>query len=266
MYNKLFDWADVVITHLDRTGKAINLCRNHEKKLIHLIHNTRYNSMIVDVNGKNQSCIYNADWVGADLNYKMQSCVFHPAVNYKDYQVEVTGDFITLMNCFGPKGGQILIDIAKAMPDRNFIGMMGYGNQVVGTEKNIMYLDNTADARAIYAKSRIVIMPSEYESFGRVAIEASASGIPVVCSTTPGLHESLGWGEKKKGAGVFIKNLSDISEWVAAIEKLDDPEYYKKIGDKGIKRAKEITKQSKPELVNMLKFVEKIGREQYHDE
>jgi len=35
-------------------------------------------------------------------------------------------------------------------------------------------------------------MPSQYESWGRVAVEAMASGIPVVAHPTIGLKESCG--------------------------------------------------------------------------
>lgn len=258
MYNKLFMWADLIITHLDRTGKAINLSRMFGKKLIHLIHNTRYNDMIVKVNGRNHYVIYNSNWVRDTLKYPMKGCVLHPAIDYEDYQTEVTGDNITLTNCFAAKGGNILIELARAMPKRKFIGIMGYGNQIIGTEKNIKYIENTSDIKSIYAQSRIVIMPSEYESFGRVAIEASASGIPVIVNDTPGLRESLEY------AGVFIKSLSDIDEWVKAIKKLDNEAYYKKIGVKGIKRAKEITANSKKELARLIEFFEMVLKEKYH--
>ncbi|WP_262928542.1 glycosyltransferase family 4 protein [Streptomyces sp. CBMA152] len=44
----------------------------------------------------------------------------------------------------------------------------------------------------VYSRSRVILMPSLYESWGRVAVEAFASGIPVIAHTTPGLVESMG--------------------------------------------------------------------------
>jgi len=62
-------------------------------------------------------------------------------------------------------------------------------------------------------------MPSEYESWGRVGVEAMASGIPVIAHPTPGLQESLG------DAGVFV-DRNDIDGWERAIRRLLTPRAY----------------------------------------
>ncbi|MFZ4156354.1 glycosyltransferase [Streptomyces pseudogriseolus] len=59
-------------------------------------------------------------------------------------------------------------------------------------------------------------MPSLYESWGRVAIEAFASGIPVIAHPTPGLVESLG------DAGIFAYR-DDLGAWIHALHALKDP-------------------------------------------
>ncbi|MFE4971343.1 glycosyltransferase [Kitasatospora sp. NPDC056651] len=50
----------------------------------------------------------------------------------------------------------------------------------------------------VYARSRVVLMPSSHESWGRVGVEAFASGIPVIAHPTPGLAECLGH------AGIYV--------------------------------------------------------------
>ncbi|MFI1769152.1 glycosyltransferase family 4 protein [Streptomyces sp. NPDC020800] len=58
----------------------------------------------------------------------------------------------------------------------------------------------------VYSRSRVMLMPSLYESWGRVAVEAFASGIPVIAHPTPGLVESLG------EAGIFAYR-DDLNAW-----------------------------------------------------
>lgn len=257
MYNKVFKDADLVITHLDRTGKAINLCKAFRKKLVHLIHNTHYNDVIVRVNARNAYVMYNNEWVRDTLQYPMPSYVIHPPVNYKDYEVKSTGRNITLINCLSSKGGNMLVELAKRFPHRKFVGVMGYGDQVLGDQKNIRYVENTPNIKAIYRQSRIILMPSSYESFGRVAIEASASGIPVIASSTPGLKTSLDY------AGVFAEKWDDVEEWAALIKKLDDKQYYEKVSALGKKRAKEWTVKSQQELEGLELFFQMIKKKPY---
>jgi glycosyltransferase involved in cell wall biosynthesis len=90
-----------------------------------------------------------------------------------------------------------------------------YGDQVIMDElpSNVTLLDTTPDIREVYARTHIVLMPSEYESWGRVAIEAGLSGIPTIAHPTTGLQEALG------GAGIFC-DRSVIDSWETQIISL----------------------------------------------
>jgi glycosyltransferase involved in cell wall biosynthesis len=57
------------------------------------------------------------------------------------------------------------------------------------------------------------MVPSVHESCGMAAVEALASGIPVIAHPTPGLREALG------DAGTFV-DRPDVRGWVAAIREL----------------------------------------------
>jgi glycosyltransferase involved in cell wall biosynthesis len=254
MYGPLFRWADVVITHLDQAGKAMNLCRGYEKPLVHLMHNTHHNDVLYRINPQNNYVVYNAEWNKKASKYINKSYVLYPPVNYEDYEVKVRGKNITLINCFEPKGGNFLVSLAKELPDYNFLGVLGaYGDQVIGKSKNLKYEDNTPDIKKVYAKSRIVLMPSSYESWGRVAVEAMSSGIPVIAHPTPGLKESLG------DAGLFA-HRDHIGDWVKIIKELDDPKYYKEVSEKCKARAKELTEISDKQLDKFNAFLENIKR------
>jgi glycosyltransferase involved in cell wall biosynthesis len=81
--------------------------------------------------------------------------------------------------------------------------------------------------------TRILVMPSKYESWGMTATEAMCYGIPVISTETLGLKENCGL------AGIYIKNRDDIKEWVNAIIKLDEEKNYKSASRKARNRAKE---------------------------
>jgi glycosyltransferase involved in cell wall biosynthesis len=58
----------------------------------------------------------------------------------------------------------------------------------------LVHVEHASDAalRALYARARVVVLPSWYEGFGLPALEAAAQGAPVVASDLPVLREILG--------------------------------------------------------------------------
>lgn len=265
MWGEHFRWADVVVTHLDLTGKAMNLARHcFQKPLVHLMHNTHLRDEIRVMQPWNNYLVYNSEWNREysikTLGYKNKNIVVYPPVFADDYKVRKMGNNITLINCFESKGGKQLIDIAKEMPKRKFLGVIGgYGNQVIGNLNNLTYTPNTPDIKTVYRKTRILLMPSVYESWGRTGIEAMASGIPVIAHPTPGLRESLG------DAGLFA-DRDNIGHWIKHIEALDDEKYYKEVSDRCRKRAQELSDMSEQQLLMYEDFLETIKRKGYADQ
>jgi glycosyltransferase involved in cell wall biosynthesis len=165
-------------------------------------------------------------------------------------------EHITLINLDQNKGGEILREIAKALPDRKFLGVMGsYSEpikigQITDQPSNVRIMPKQQDIREAYKLTRILIMPSKYESWGRTATEAMASGIPVIASPTEGLKENCG------NAGIFVKDRDDVSEWVKEIQKLDDEKRYRKASAKASVRAIELDPTH--ELTQMSEWMEGI--------
>jgi glycosyltransferase involved in cell wall biosynthesis len=95
--------------------------------------------------------------------------------------------------------------------------------------------------RGVYSKTDILIMPSKYESWGRTATEAMASGIPVISTDTPGLRENVG------ESGIFC-DRNNINEWVMAIRKLKGKKEYEEASAKAKKRALELRPDRKLEI------------------
>lgn len=83
-------------------------------------------------------------------------------------------------------------------------------------EDKVIFLQNRKDINRIYQAMDVFIFPSLYEGLGIVAIEAQASGIPIVCSDripketniTP-LYERLSLSKKAKEWAIESINISN---------------------------------------------------------
>lgn len=194
---------------------------------------------------KTWNATQSAQWTVFNSNSLMKSAgkdipnskVFIPIVDYRDYAIESKRrdpQYVTLSNVNYNKGGDLLIQLARALPDMQFLGVIGgYRKQITNDElPNLTYIPHTNRIKDIYSKTWVQIMPSKEETWGRTAVEAMSSGIPVVVSPTPGLRECCG------GAAVYV-DRSDLDGWVASLRKLkDDPEFYNRRSKVALERAR----------------------------
>ncbi|MEA3266906.1 MAG: glycosyltransferase family 4 protein [Candidatus Fermentibacteria bacterium] len=78
----------------------------------------------------------------------------------------------------------------------------------------VEFLGTREDVPQLMRDSDIFFIPSAWEGFGIAAVEAMASGLPVVAGNVPGLREVVG-----NKAGMLV-DPSSSSEMAAALEKL----------------------------------------------
>jgi glycosyltransferase involved in cell wall biosynthesis len=234
----IIEQSDVIISYLDYTARAVEMHKKFRKPMVYISHNN-YPSIIKW--NINPFVVYNSYWMADDLNYKNRSTIVHPWCPVSHYAVESTREYITLINCYKPKGGRILIDLARMNPEFKFLGVLGaYGDQEREDLPNLTYIENQADIRDVYARTKILIMPSSYESFGRTALEAACSGIPVICTPTPGLIENLGEG------GIYVPygNLDGYSKWFCKLENANIREQFsRKLKGRAKKWEKAVVKE-----------------------
>lgn len=234
---ELFKAADVVITHLDRTVQTIQRCQASQKPLVHLIHNPRVIDKWKIDSGNCQLAVYNSFWLmKAMAKHKLPAMVLYPPVFREDYEVTPNPrGAATLINLNENKGGAVLWQLARDLPDRPFIGVKGaYHDQILGTSSNVTLLDHASDMRSIYAQTGVLLVPSKSETWGRVAHEAAWSGIPVIAHPTDGLREMLG------SAGIFLDRL-DGGGWAKMLEKLwDHPEFWATMSTQVRRRAQQV--------------------------
>jgi glycosyltransferase involved in cell wall biosynthesis len=260
-----YRWADVIITHLDFTQFTIIMAREARRPLVHFVHNDiPYSSIVNNFGGV--SAVYNSEWIKEKIGYTIPGFVLHPPCDVAFYDTGATikelfdREYITLISLNERKGGHFFYQIAKEMPDKKFMGVIGSYDNPGPLKKmqvdiinelvqlpNFTLVANTPDIISSYKKTRVLLMPSDYESWGRTATEAMCSGIPVICTPTPGLKENC------KDAGVYIGSLiedckpgdaqvelGDLEDWVKAIRKFDDFKYYEKYSLLCKARAKEL--------------------------
>ena len=115
------------------------------------------------------------------------------------------------------KGGHLLRYIAEELPEIQFRAVQGvYCDQEEEYPANVRVLPPTPRFEDLLAGARMVICPSLYESYGMVAVQACAAGVPVVASGTPGLREALG------DAGWFVplEQREMLDYWIQPIKAL----------------------------------------------
>ena len=142
------------------------------------------------------------------------------------------GECITLINANQNKGQVQFIEMARKMPNHKFLGIVPYYGElgVAASPSNLEWIKFDDDIRNVLRRTRILVMPSYYESFGRVAVEAMVNGIPVLYSK-PALKSQYPGGSTEgmqswiTPAGVAC-DRENIDEWVRAIQALDDSEAY----------------------------------------
>jgi glycosyltransferase involved in cell wall biosynthesis len=215
-------WADRVFTHLEFTPWTVNICKVLKRPVFFIVHNTHVYKCAINPKLP-MNVIYNSQYAREVLNYPHPSMVLHPPVDWRKYDVcpdPINNRYITLINLNKNKGGEIFYEIAKRMPDKVFLGVKGsYDPQIVHNLSNVVILENTPDILSIYRQTRILLMPSEYESWGMTCTEAMCNGIPVISTRTFGLNENAAH------AGIFV-DREDIDGWVREIRRLDKKNVY----------------------------------------
>jgi glycosyltransferase involved in cell wall biosynthesis len=172
--------------------------------------------------------------------WSIEAEVVYPVPDLKEYdKSRSTGRFITFFNPSPSKGLGIAHTLARErFKERPFLFVEGFidpdGHGIfLSRSGNLVHARRSPDVATIYVMTQTVIIPSQWEEpFGRIAVEAMHSGIPVIASRTGGLVESVGDG------GILIDNFADVDEWAAAIERLDDPKERKQIAKAGKQHVK----------------------------
>jgi glycosyltransferase involved in cell wall biosynthesis len=179
--------------------------------------NNRISNFIMN---KSDLVIANSDFMGEkyEEEFGISYETVYPFVELDEYRVE-SGEKLLHVNPSKSKGIELTLEIAEEMEDEEFIVAGETSDRDIKRrmEKldNVTHLGYLDDMKEAYSQTKIVLMPSKWEEpYGRIPIEAGASGIPAVATKKGGLPESVGDTELlvEENPESFIEKIRDIQE------------------------------------------------------
>jgi glycosyltransferase involved in cell wall biosynthesis len=246
------DHADLVITHLDESWRGELYAQAQQAPLVRLAHSAAQVGAACDLVVANSEHVLD---VAKQLYPAERTILCRPVVWSDEYHApQGEHDHVTLVNVSAQKGAHVFYRLAERYPDRRFLGVTGaYGVQYREAAANVEIAGPfETDMWKVYARTRVLLMPSVAESWGRCAVEAAASGVPTIATPTLGLREALGV------AGVFAAE-GDVDGWAAALEWLDDARAYQHVSRLARRRSRELDKQARSDLDGLCERLEALG-------
>jgi UDP-glucose:(heptosyl)LPS alpha-1,3-glucosyltransferase len=102
-----------------------------------------------------------------------------------------------------------------------------------GISRRVIFAGVIREAEKYYMASDIFAMPSRYEAFGLVVMEAMAAGLPVIISGRVGARDIITSGLN----GLILPDHPNFSDMAEALSLLMDPGRRKKMGENAKKKA-----------------------------
>ena len=190
---------------------------------------------------------YIARWGGLDA--EVYSFPLYGTEPFPDYGSAPGGEgFVTMINPCAIKGIAIFLALARSSPEIPFAAVPTWGTTpedkaALAALPNVTLLEPQEDIDRIFARTRILLMPSLWqEAFGVTAVEAMLRGIPVLASDVGGLPEAkLGtdlvlpirpierYTDELDGNEVTVPEVpeQDLGPWQEALSRLlTDPDFY----------------------------------------
>jgi len=161
---------------------------------------------------------YLATFANAYLGFPV--ALVPPVFEPEEYRCEGGGDRALFVNPVASKGVHLVGAIARRLPHRRFLIARSWPEQqafprVQFELDNVEWQDTTHDMRPVYARARLVLMPTIMEEgWGRTVSEAQISGIPAIVSDRGGLPDSVGPG------GIVLSLADPVERWCEAVEAL----------------------------------------------
>lgn len=213
--------CDVVVSHAGDDRVGVTLAEKWAKPSIRMAHG--WNRDLAERLAGADLVVFNSQTLADtahELGWDGEHIIVWPPLRVERFRT-MPGRKVTLVNLSEMKGGELFWRLARSAPHLEFLGVIGgYGRQIRDRLPNVEIVETTENMRDdVYGRTRILLMPSEAESWGLAALEAACSGIPTIAHPTDGLIASLG------DAATFV-DREDGQGWLDAIEALSDPKQW----------------------------------------
>lgn len=120
------------------------------------------------------------------------------------------------------KNVELLIKVLARLPDKFVLTLVGQGERTqglinlaesLGVSSRVSFEGWQNDVAPYYRKSELLVVPSKWEGFGLIAVEAASYSLPVIGSKVEGLDEVLG----ALSFCHLVDSLDNYDLWVDAI-------------------------------------------------
>ena len=191
-----------------------------------------------------------------------EALVLHPPISDLPSNTSTKGDAYTCLSSLRNKGVEVVLSLAEMHPDKRFIIVRSPAEPTHGIpdlEDRAARLPNVelhprVDPKDVYKylkQTRVLLVPSMYETYGMSAIEAAGYGIPTVHVDTPHVREGIG------DAAVLVPAL-DVERTANGIQLIE--KNYDKYSLGARARAEFISKRQREELEKFSEFISTVKK------
>jgi hypothetical protein len=188
--------------------------------------------------------------------------VVHPPISPLPEKTVPTGDAYTVLSSLLNKGVEVVLELAKLYPSKRFIIVRSPAEPTHGLsniEERVGLLPNVElhprvhpkDVYKYFEQTRILLVPSRYETYGMSAIEAAGYGIPTVHVDTPHVREGIG------DAAVLVSPLN-VAETANGIDLIENN--YDSYSLNARARAEWLYSRQEKEIEQFSKFISQIQK------
>ena len=245
VYRKWFVWEnlgplmeeirpDAAVIHAMLPARIAHALNELSIPTVMYLHDVKFEDLGADLSAlKNVEYIANSEFTArryAD-EFGIRARVIPPTFRKERYLAPRSPENVTFINPHPDKGVDLAFEVARLCPEIPFVFLESWPldddalkalKQRLADLPNVELQRRTDDIAGVYAKARIMLVPSQCEeAWGRVATEAQFGGVPIVASARGGLPEAVGPG------GTLFDAEAPAQVWADEIRRLwSDPRYY----------------------------------------
>jgi hypothetical protein len=188
--------------------------------------------------------------------------VLHPPISPLPNKVSNSGDAYTMLSSLRNKGITVVLKLAEMYPNKRFIVVRSPAEPTQGLpdlEELAAKLPNLElhprvapeEVYKYLQQTRILLVPSMYETYGMSAIEAAGYGIPSIHVDTPHVREGIG------EAAILVPPLG-LPESARGIELIEKD--YKGYSARARERAEWLHERQDQELKDFAEYIDNLKK------